>query len=742
MATSWCLPKKETAALLEALRSHLSPERLMGMTSDARRAEFAKIVGDENAHEINARFESKLLLKNQKLGLTNWVNKLGTVSEPVRRDLVSKINKLDRVLSPEDKADFLSDLAAQKLGVGVTSEEAGTVFKLAQEAKVERDAPTASLSGVSDAYLAKANALKGYLESLKPTSTLKSIGFNAAVIARNNLLFNPSTPIKTIIGQAENAVMDFFTRRVGSMSASSLNADLASSAQKEAWATYRKTGVNTAAMESLDDTGQTWKNTQANTADAPAGWLGAVERGVGKAAALSNKAIIDWAHAGPFTKFYQQSFYDMANVFSSNMARSEGLTGEAAQARAEEIFRDAAKIKPETAEGANLRRISQQQAARVTSTNETIASRLAVGVRDAMNKAFGGLGDLMMPIMKIPANIIWNGVENAGPGLPIGVVDIFKGRAKIQSADLATRYEGMAQFSGGIQKVARTFGTLGTAALFASQLTPADFKQDRFGASFVKIGSVWINMEYISAISPALAGMMTVKMKGKPGQGLVTDAAQYSGGTLSALKNVPGVHDVGDLIDSLSNVNAATKMRNASTFFTSRAVPAFISNLFKDRPIDRLFFGAHGVETEGDEAKDKYDLATQKTQDNMTVWGDPHAQNADKDPTNQYLERIGYIPSFPKDTINGVKLSQAQYDEYVQKSGRLAKMMLDQVSSNGAQSQAPLAWQKNSVKRTIEIARKSVATQIMMEDPSIATKSQAAKMLRMTQQVPAETVSP
>src|ERR1700761_9379519 len=108
MAATWCLPPKLTNAFLAALRSgELAPSRLMDMSSAERREAFAKIVGPENAAEINAQFESKLLLKDQKAGLVNWAMKLGGLTEPVRRDILAKIEKLDKVLQPEDERAFL-----------------------------------------------------------------------------------------------------------------------------------------------------------------------------------------------------------------------------------------------------------------------------------------------------------------------------------------------------------------------------------------------------------------------------------------------------------------------------------------------------------------------------------------------------------------------------------------------------------------------------------------------------------
>jgi Tfp pilus assembly protein PilO len=438
--------------------------------------------------------------------------------------------------------------------------------------------------------------------------------------------------------------------------------------------------------------------------------------------------IIDWAHSVPFTKFYQKAFVDMADLFSVKIAAKEGLGGEALQARAAEILRDAARIEPETAEGRAVRSASQQQAARVTNTNSTWASRMALGIKDLLNKQISGLGDIMMPIAKIPANIVANGLENAGGGFVFGARDIFQGRAKIQSADLATRYEGMAQFAQGIQRLGRTTGSLGAAAFLASQLSASDFRQDRYGTNFVKIGGVWINMEYISAISPALAGMMTVKAKSNPGQGIQDTFSQYVKGAAAPLRELPGAKEINDLVAEVTNLKPGEGIgKPLADFAESRLMPAFLANLLKDRPIERLFFGAHGVETPQEVLHDSYQRAVSKTQEGMTVWGQP-AGSPDNDPTNLQLEKIGYTPEFPKNTINGVRLTPTQYHDYVQIRGRLAKQILDGAVNNGAWQQLPHHLQVSSVRSIVEGATKQAQALIMQEDPTIFLRAAQNKI--------------
>jgi hypothetical protein len=138
---NFCLPKEFTTPFLRALKDGtLDPQKLSQMESGARRAEFAKVIGEEFAKEVNTLFESKLLLKNQQAGIINWAKSVGGLKPEAMKDLLSKVEKMDRLLNPAQERAFLSDLAEKKLGARVTVEEAKQITALAREAQVAKDA--------------------------------------------------------------------------------------------------------------------------------------------------------------------------------------------------------------------------------------------------------------------------------------------------------------------------------------------------------------------------------------------------------------------------------------------------------------------------------------------------------------------------------------------------------------------------------------------------------------------------
>lgn len=140
---NFCLPRDRVNAFKLGLKSgEIDPQVLSRMSSEERRNFLAQYVGDgAAAKKVNAEFESKLLLKNQQLGMITWAKKTAGLKPQTKRDLITRIQKLDRVLDPEEQDAFLSDLAEAKLGFGVAEDEAKTIAGLSKtvsEAEAKR----------------------------------------------------------------------------------------------------------------------------------------------------------------------------------------------------------------------------------------------------------------------------------------------------------------------------------------------------------------------------------------------------------------------------------------------------------------------------------------------------------------------------------------------------------------------------------------------------------------------------
>ena len=137
---AFCLPKIEAEKVKNAIRSgEITPLKLIKMESGERRAFFEQIVGKENAFEVNALVESKLLLKNQQNGLVTAFKQMTGLKEAARRDLLSTVQRMDKLLSPDGVENFLKDATAKRLGTEVTFEEITAVTTLAKKAAETKD---------------------------------------------------------------------------------------------------------------------------------------------------------------------------------------------------------------------------------------------------------------------------------------------------------------------------------------------------------------------------------------------------------------------------------------------------------------------------------------------------------------------------------------------------------------------------------------------------------------------------
>lgn len=176
---SFCLPKFATENFLKALKEgKIQPEKLIEMTSEERRNFLADIIGKDDAKEVNALLESKLLLKDQKRGMVSWAKKVGGISEEVRHDMISKIEKMDKVLEAKDEQTFLEDLASKKLGTEVSFEEAKHISELSksmQDARAKINETDKIGSDNRIQYGAQRVALQEYMKELKLENSSKTI---------------------------------------------------------------------------------------------------------------------------------------------------------------------------------------------------------------------------------------------------------------------------------------------------------------------------------------------------------------------------------------------------------------------------------------------------------------------------------------------------------------------------------------------------------------------------------------
>ena len=211
---AFCLVREQADKFRKGLKDgSINPGKMAQMASAERRAYLEKFVGKENAKEVNALFESKLLLKNQKAGYISWAKKVAGMTVESKRDMISRIERLQEVLDPKAEQAFLEDLAAKRLGIEVTAQEAKGLAELSKKAQDLREKAREDGTFPTEKdrlnYGAAQVALEDYFNQLKLDA--RSISFKEHPFKKSFEIVKESPgTLKSIVASLDNS---FFGRQ-------------------------------------------------------------------------------------------------------------------------------------------------------------------------------------------------------------------------------------------------------------------------------------------------------------------------------------------------------------------------------------------------------------------------------------------------------------------------------------------------------------------------------------------------
>lgn len=678
---AWCLPRDLTDKFLEAMRSgEIVPGKLAAMSSAERRAEFAKLLGDENAHEVNSQFEAKLLLNDQKAGLSNWARKLGGVTEPARRDILATISKLDRVLNPAEEQSFLEDLAAKKLGISVSADEAKAIFDLAQRAEALRAEIVASGKGSYEggwtaesgtAFGRAQQALIEKVKSLKPEpDRLKKLAVGIYNIPRELQvgLFHFSAPFVQLWGlistpqwyRGLRQMFDYFG------SEGSYN-DLY--AYMLGHPNYQMARTAKLGLTNLGD-----KFTTA-------------EEGL-QAHMIAD--MVDKVSPG-FNPFHMSQ---RAFVGTINYVRFER-------------FNDLVS------------------AARLAGNEVTPGSQIAADLASVVN-VFSGRG---------PIKESWAAPLNAlfyAPRKVSGTVNMFNPIYYAKLSPVA-RTAAMKQLAGSLVV---TGAVLTLAKIAGAQVSfdPRDQKFAKIDIGGEKLDMTGGNSTYIRLLARLITNHeITSGGKDESQPGTRGEAAtNFVRGKLAPVAGI--------IANALYGRDGAGRTFNMTDQLYESLTPIAIHSMLDfalNNPDDTAAYlpslaSFLGVSLESP--------LPPPSRAGMNVWGDTSSPLSTppawrNDPVNKEATAAGLALHFPTQKINGVKLTDAQYEEYIHLSGSLAHQRLEQVIEMPSWDSLPSGARLKIMKTVISSSRKSAQSAIMIEAQGSANdilkQSTDAKMAAM-----------
>lgn len=670
---AWCLPRNLSNDFLEAIKDgRLNPERLMEMSSEERRTAFAEFVGADNAREVNAQFESKLLLKNQQAGMVNWAKKISGITEPVRRDIIDTINRLDRVLNPGEAEAFYEDLAAKKLGASVTAEEAREIFRLSQRAEQLRAEITAAGSGdykagwtaeSGTAYGRARLDLRDKINSLKPEGSTIS---NALL----NILNFPKSALTSVLHWSAPFVQGW-----GMIST------------KQWWQGLGKMFQYFASPEAYRDM-EGWIVSHPDYGVAMDAKLGLTK--LGDKLSVREEAI-------------QSSLLEDANQWLSEKTGVPNLIK--AWSRSFTGFLNYVRFSRYT---------DLLNAARLGGEDVSLGSQVSHDLAKVVNN-FTGRGELGPGDKYASAGPLLNAVFFS-PRKIVATFEMFNPVAYARLSPVA-RTVAVKQLIGSL---AATGAVLTLAKVAGAQVNfdprSADFAKINIGGE--KLDMTGGNASYLRFLS-RIATNQEINTHGK----LIDLGSQPRGATRADVavafirgKLSPIAATIADALYGKDPVgrpfNLTEKLRDELTPIVINSFIDFAANNPHDTAaIIPALSALLGVGLESP--------LPPMSETGLDIWGQPlapfGASNWRADPVNQEFDRLNYTPGFPMNTIRGQKLDDAQFHQYVQLAGRMAHMRIEQLVQSPGWDAIPSATRLSVMKAAIRKSRDIAATSIMLQ---------------------------
>ncbi len=418
--------------------------------------------------------------------------------------------------------------------------------------------------------------MEAYANSIEPSPALAIL---TSTVGRGNMLFSP----KTIALNIESNIVNFFTeaitRRIQN-GAVSMAVDNQAIRDYLAYSreVFNTSGYQVSSMPSLDPTTQILSEKMTTTAG---------DRVVDKLGRFFEQTIFKYGLGAPDLFFKDMTFVDTANILATKEAKGDTK-------KATELFKDICLIEPKTAKGKELREIAINEALIATYQNKGKTSDLALGIRNAINKASGSanIGDMLSPFVKTPANVIGLGFDYSMGGL-------------VALKNIQTIYNDIQNgtFTDTTRKSLRSLARNGigfvVAALIANMIDDDDYipeyalldqKQRELvkmkGGVFnsVKIGNKYISLDYFGPVAMPLVSFLNAK-RGYDAKNKVWN--YFQGSAYQALK-LPVIGDIKSLLEGTGrtltkDVDENIKMAEdaAIDFISSRSIPAIVTDIAK-----------------------------------------------------------------------------------------------------------------------------------------------------------------
>jgi len=631
----------------------LSMKDLRKVSAEKRIDTLKEFVSEKTAISLNQRFE-----KLQKSGnLANWEERvLGTTKLFENKKLKGAFSRLEvlddlGLLNPRQVDEFMEDLVSLKLGVDISAKEAQQVSKLTNRVTEAFDLMDNDITHFNKVnvveYFNARKSLQDFVEGINPAPLLSVF---TDVGARGALLFSLRSLTNSFLFQLVPGITRVITKRLASAVAlpgdftklqrmqNILSGTTLSKTEREfvfkqarmGIKIYRETGFDISRMQNLDDGfhffGEEFTHINGPTIK-EAKTVQEVMGGAVRAHAKIMHGALKYAAGGTDAVFANLHRADTTAMLAKLTSKQEAKLGTLPKGvteteRTKQIMIESYSFNPKSEEAMYIREMGIQDAHRANGTQNEVYGRMAIKTRDALKLGNFHLGKVLIPFLKIPANMLGTGIEAAGVGPILGIQQVIKGLR------MTERGAGKGiEVANGLSKIISSVGLLGGSILFTSMLSPDDFvgaydwrarsenkltRTKNAGSNYIRVGDQWYSTRWLGPMAIPVSALMYSRQAKARGDNATVG---YTAGVLSGIRDFPGLAQVGDLIDNVrraseaNDFGAMTKIvgldfESQQKWWTSRTLPSFVTydvlGIFNETKYDA--FG-RPIPKRGDSAK-------------------------------------------------------------------------------------------------------------------------------------------
>ncbi len=567
---NFCLPPKIAQTIKDALKSEeLNVAALARLKEEDRNIAIQDLlrrqVGDDKLAPV-VKDGLEALIKDKQAQVLK------------QKGLIDKINELDErgILTPENSDEFLRGAVATKLGAIITPDEAKGISERA--AAIREHDKAGDYAGKPIEFWQSMRNMDDYLNELDPPPAMKLL---TSTIRRGMMLLSIKSPVTNIASNTVETIVQSAGRKIANGDFKSDPA-MAMKFAKDMVEVYRKTGYDPTRMLTIQGERKVLGETITRSDNKGA---------IGKTARFFEDRVFRDLMGAPDVAYSAVNFVDAANIAARKAAKEQGLKGAEADAFVQKTVKESMNVGTTDPEAQSVRQFAQAESTYATYQNDSKYSRLALGIRDIVNKISGDarLGDQVMPFVKTPANVVGAGLDAAGVGFITGGKDIAKG-LKTGDKELIQR---------GTRSAVRAGLGLTVAYALANIVNPEDYigayptnkdEQELLLSrsaqpNSIKINGKWISLDYFGSLGAPFVGVMYARKYGqspadmvmKYGTGLSTQIFRIPG--LDLIKGIKDYYDQNQA-DLRKGPEAATLVaaNTAANYAKTFIIPAIVSD--------------------------------------------------------------------------------------------------------------------------------------------------------------------